>query len=71
MIDLKSLLLVMMLRNVNTRRYNEAVDELTKIASTHGIVPPDVFSRDLLEPSGDLGPGAGTAPSTLEPTRPV
>jgi ribonuclease HI len=30
-----------------TRRYNEAADELTKIASSRTIVPPDVFARDL------------------------
>jgi len=47
------------------RRYNEVVDELTKIASTRGTVPPDTFSRDLQEPSVDLGSGAGveTAPA--------
>jgi len=41
------------------RRYNEAADELAKIASTQGTVPPDVFSRDLHELSVDLGSGAG------------
>jgi hypothetical protein len=35
------------------RHCNEDVDEVTKIASTRGIIPPDVFSRDLLEPSVD------------------
>jgi len=40
------------------RRYNVAVDELAKIASTRGTVPPDAFSRELHEPSVDLGPGA-------------
>jgi len=47
------------------RRYNEAADELAKIASTRGEVPPDAFSRDLHEPSVDLGSGAGveTAPA--------
>jgi len=40
------------------RRYNEAADELAKIASTRGMVPPDAFSRDLHEPSVDLGLGA-------------
>jgi hypothetical protein len=33
------------------RRYNETVDELTKIASGRTMVPPDVFSRDLHQPS--------------------
>ena len=40
------------------RRYNEAVDELAKIASTRGVVPPDAFSRDPLEPCIHL-PGHG------------
>jgi hypothetical protein len=29
------------------RRYNEVADELTKIASSRTMVPPDVFARDL------------------------
>jgi ribonuclease HI len=33
------------------RRYNENVDELAKIASGRTTVPPDVFSRDLHQPS--------------------
>jgi ribonuclease HI len=33
------------------RRYNETVDELAKIASGLTTVPPDVFSRDLHQPS--------------------
>jgi ribonuclease HI len=33
------------------RRYNETTDELAKIASGRTIVPPDVFSRDLHQPS--------------------
>jgi hypothetical protein len=33
------------------RRYNETADELAKIASGWTTVPPDVFSRDLHEPS--------------------
>jgi hypothetical protein len=33
------------------RRYNETVDELAKIASGRMTVPPDVFSRDLHQPS--------------------
>jgi len=35
------------------RRNNEAADELAKIVSTRGTVPPDAFSRDLHEPSVD------------------
>jgi ribonuclease HI len=34
-----------------TRRYNETTDELAKIASGRTTVPPDVFSRDLHQPS--------------------
>ena len=49
------------------RRYNEAADELAKIASTQGTVPPDAFSRDLLEPSIDLGAGASSKTPTPEP----
>jgi ribonuclease HI len=33
------------------RRYNETMDELAKIASGRTMVPPDVFSRDLHQPS--------------------
>jgi ribonuclease HI/transposase InsO family protein len=37
--------------NHNARRYNETADELAKIASGRTTVPPDVFSRDLHQPS--------------------
>jgi transposase InsO family protein len=33
------------------RRYNETTDELAKIASGRTTVPPDVFSRDIHQPS--------------------
>jgi hypothetical protein len=33
------------------RRYNETADELAKIASVRTTVPPDVFSRDIYQPS--------------------
>jgi ribonuclease HI len=33
------------------RRYNETADELAKIASGRTTVPPDVFSRELNQPS--------------------
>jgi hypothetical protein len=33
------------------RRYNETADELAKIASGRTTVPPDVFSRDMHQPS--------------------
>jgi hypothetical protein len=33
------------------RRYNKTVDKLAKIASARTTVPPNVFSRDLHQPS--------------------
>jgi ribonuclease HI len=36
------------------RRYNETVDKLAKIASGRTMVPPDVFSRDIYQPSVKL-----------------
>jgi ribonuclease HI len=33
------------------QRYNETVDELAKIASGRMTVPPNVFSRDIYQPS--------------------
>jgi ribonuclease HI len=33
------------------RRYNETADELAKIASGRTTVPPNVFSRDIYQPS--------------------
>ncbi|XP_066384806.1 uncharacterized protein [Miscanthus floridulus] len=34
-----------------TRKYNEVVDELAKMASAQVPVPPNVFARDLHKPS--------------------
>ena len=50
------------------RRYDYAADELAKITSTRGIVPPDAFSRDLHEPSVDLGSGAGVEAAPTQQT---
>jgi ribonuclease HI len=36
------------------RRYNETMDELAKIASGQTTVPPNVFSRDIYQPSVKL-----------------
>jgi ribonuclease HI len=36
------------------RRYNETADELAKIASGRTTVPPNVFSRDIYQPSVNL-----------------
>ena len=51
-----------------SRRYNEAADELAKVASTRGTVPPDAFPRDLHELSVDLGAGANGEAPTPHPT---
>jgi hypothetical protein len=48
-------------------RYNEAADELTKIASSRATVPLDVFARDLHQPSVDTSAiGEADGPS-LDP----
>jgi ribonuclease HI len=44
------------------RRYNEEADELAKIASGRITVPPNVFARDVAQPSIDLE----TCPSSHE-----
>ena len=49
------------------RKYNEAVDELAKMASTRALVPPNVFARDLHKPSIDYASAAEEGPSA-EPT---
>jgi ribonuclease HI len=36
------------------RRYNKTADELAKIASGRTMVPPDVFSRDIHQPSVNI-----------------
>jgi hypothetical protein len=46
------------------RRYNETADELAKIASGRTMVPPDVFSRDLHQPSVKIN-------DTPEPVAPL
>jgi hypothetical protein len=52
------------------RRYNETVDELAKIASGQTTVPPDVFSRDIHQPSvkTDDTPEPGEASAQPEET---
>jgi ribonuclease HI len=49
------------------RRYNEAADELAKIASSRTTVPPYVFAKDLQQPSVDLGPDGGVNGTSLDP----
>jgi hypothetical protein len=38
------------------RRYNEEADELAKIASGRITVPPNIFARDIAQPSVALEP---------------
>jgi ribonuclease HI len=58
------------------RRYNKEADELTKIASGRITVPPNVFARDVTQPSINLEPhpsnctepsGAPSNPASAEP----
>jgi ribonuclease HI len=44
------------------RKYNEEADELAKIASGRITVPPNIFARDVMKPSVDLG----SSPSSQE-----
>jgi hypothetical protein len=48
-------------------KYNEAADELAKITSSRTTVPPDVFLRDLHEPSVDLRATEGVDNLSLDP----
>jgi ribonuclease HI len=58
------------------RRYNEEADKLAKIASGRITIPPNVFARDITQPSVNLEPcpssheepsGAPTSPTGAEP----
>jgi hypothetical protein len=58
------------------RRYNEEADDLAKIASGRITVPPNVFARDITQPSITLEPhpsnhtkpsGAPSSPAGTEP----
>jgi hypothetical protein len=58
------------------RRYNEEADELAKIASGRITVPPNIFARDVAQPSVTLEPhpsnctepsGAPLNPAGTEP----
>jgi transposase InsO family protein len=58
------------------RRYSEEADELAKIASGRITVPPNVFARDVAQPSVNLEPcpssheepsGAPSSPTGAEP----
>jgi hypothetical protein len=52
------------------RRYNETADELAKIASGRTTVPPDVFSRDLHQPSIKINDTLEPEVSRLSPRHP-
>jgi hypothetical protein len=49
------------------RRYNMAANELPKIVSNRAMLPPDVFSRDLHQPSIDTGMTEGANSPLLDP----
>ena len=48
-------------------KYNEAIDELAKMASARAPVPPNVFARDLHKPSIDYASAVEEGPP-VEPT---
>jgi transposase InsO family protein len=49
------------------RRYNETADELAKIASGRTTVPPDVFSRDIYQPSVKLNDAPEPEETSAQP----
>jgi hypothetical protein len=49
------------------RRYNEATNELAKIASSRSTVPPDIFTRDLHQPSVNIRADGGVDGPSLDP----
>jgi hypothetical protein len=59
------------------RRYNEEADELAKIASGRITIPPNIFARDIAQPSVTLEPrpsshaGPSGAPSNLAGAEPM
>jgi hypothetical protein len=52
------------------RRYNETADELAKIASGRTTVPPDVFSRDIYQPSVKLDDAPEPEETSAQPEEP-
>jgi hypothetical protein len=52
------------------RRYNETADELAKIASGRTTVPPDVFSRDIYQPSVKLDDAPEPDETSVQPKVP-
>jgi ribonuclease HI len=53
------------------RRYNETADELAKIASGRTTVPPDVFSRDLHQPSVKIDDAPEPEEASAQPEVPL
>jgi hypothetical protein len=49
------------------RRYNEVIDELAKIASSRTTVSPDVFVKDLHQPSVNVRANGGVDGPSLDP----
>jgi ribonuclease HI len=49
------------------RRYNETADELAKIASRRTTVPPNVFSRDIYQPSVKLNDAPEPEETSAQP----
>jgi hypothetical protein len=52
------------------RRYNETANEVAKIASRRTTVPPDVFSRDLHQPSDKIDDAPKPEEASAEPEAP-
>jgi hypothetical protein len=52
------------------RRYNETADELAKIASGRTTVPPNVFSRDIYQPSVKLNDAPEPDETSTQPEVP-
>jgi hypothetical protein len=48
-------------------RYNEATDELAKISSSRTTVSPNVFARDLHQPSINIRVDGGVDGPSLDP----
>jgi hypothetical protein len=52
------------------RRYNETADELAKVASGQMIVPPNVFSRNIYQPSIKLNDAPEPEGNSAQPEVP-
>ena len=52
------------------RKFNEATDELAKMASAWAPVPPNIFARDLHKPSVDYASATQEGPPAEPPTGP-